>query len=156
MVKKIFFSFHYSRDEYRVSKVISCKAMKEYQFEFEKLKGKSDKKIKKWIEGQLKNTSVTVVLIGNQTANRKWVKYEIKRSIELDKGLIGIDISEIEDENGKIDKKGPNPLSSEYPTYLWHKDNGKKNLGKWVEKAVKKSTTKDPQETLVPAPSIAF
>ncbi len=33
------------------------------------------------IRGHLKDTTVTVVLIGTGTANRPWVKYEIEQSI---------------------------------------------------------------------------
>ncbi len=35
-------------------------------------------------------TSVTCVLIGSQTANSRWVKYEIEQSIEKGNGLLGI------------------------------------------------------------------
>lgn len=36
-----------------------------------------------WIDNQLKGKSCTIVLIGAETANRKWIKYEIKKSWEL-------------------------------------------------------------------------
>jgi hypothetical protein len=35
------------------------------------------------IDNALKGTSVTAVLIGAQTASRRWVKYEIDKSVEL-------------------------------------------------------------------------
>jgi hypothetical protein len=38
----------------------------------------------------LENTSVTVVLIGTETANRPWVKYEIEQSIARKNGLLGV------------------------------------------------------------------
>jgi hypothetical protein len=80
-------------------------------------------------------TSVTVVLIGAETGKRRWVKYEIKRSIELGKGLLGIDISKIRDPRGKTDTKGPNPLPSGYPLYQWNNDDGRANIGTWIETA---------------------
>ena len=83
----------------------------------------------------MKGTSVTVVLIGRETANRKWVKYEIEKSINDGKGLIGIDISKIRDQNGQTDETGTNPLPSRYPRYAWNNDNGRDNLSKWIEQA---------------------
>ena len=43
--------------------------------------------------------SVTVVLIGNDTASSKWVKWEITESIRQGKGLLGI---KLKDTNGSI------------------------------------------------------
>ena len=34
--------------------------------------------------------SCVVVLIGEKTAERKWINYEIKKAIELNKGIVGI------------------------------------------------------------------
>jgi MTH538 TIR-like domain (DUF1863) len=48
---------------------------------WEQIKRKGDQAIQNWIEQQLNGTSVTVVLIGAETGKRRWVKYEIKRSI---------------------------------------------------------------------------
>ena len=72
---------------------------------------------------------------GAETGKRRWVKYEIKRSIELGKGLLGIDISKIRDPRGKTDTKGPNPLPSGYPLYQWNNDDGRANIGTWIETA---------------------
>lgn len=60
---------------------------------WESIKRQGDQAIHNWIENQLNGTSVTVVLIGSETSTRRWVKYEIKRSVERGKGLSGIDIS---------------------------------------------------------------
>ncbi|MEW6619270.1 MAG: TIR domain-containing protein [bacterium] len=38
----------------------------------------------------IKPASVTVVLIGNNTANSPWVKWEIEESKRQDKGILGI------------------------------------------------------------------
>lgn len=34
--------------------------------------------------------SCLVVLIGSTTSTRKWVKYEIQKAYELNKGIVGI------------------------------------------------------------------
>lgn len=41
---------------------------------------------------QMKGTSVTVVLFGAETYNREWVRHEIRRSYQLGKGTLAIDV----------------------------------------------------------------
>lgn len=142
MARRVFFSFHYDRDNWRVAKVRNSQVVRGYdknpfydKADWEEIKKQGKAAIKKWIDGQLKGTSVTVVLIGNQTANRPWVQYEIEKSIEDGKGLIGIDISKIKDRDGETDKTGENPLPKGYPYYRWNKDDGYENLGNWIEDA---------------------
>lgn len=104
--------------------------------EFEKVKKQGNEAIKKWIDDQLLGTSVTVILVGELTCGSRWVKYEIDKSKERGNGLLGIDISKINDwkENtsqccGKI--------PAGYDFYLWNTDDGYHNMGSWIEKAAK-------------------
>ncbi len=104
--------------------------------DFEEIKKKGDTAIQSWIDGQLKGTSVTVVLVGEKTCSSRWVKYEIEKSIELDNGLLGIDISKIKDLNENTSKRcGKIPKG--YDFYLWYKDDGYNNMGAWIEEAAK-------------------
>ena len=104
--------------------------------EFESLKRQGDDAVKRWIDGQLSNTSVTVVLVGAGTCSSKWVKYEIEASIARGNGLLGVDVSKIRDMAGRsTDRCGRIP--SGYPFYLWNNDDGYNNLGSWIEKAAK-------------------
>ena len=48
--------------------------------DWEKVKRQGDDVIKRWINKQLEGTSVTAVLIGAETSDRKWVRYEVKES----------------------------------------------------------------------------
>ncbi|BCM94156.1 hypothetical protein IAD21_06059 [Abditibacteriota bacterium] len=145
MARKVFFSFHYTRDSWRVSKVRNSNVVGTYdkspfydKAEWEKIKKSGDAAVKKWIDEQLKGTSVTVVLIGKETSSRKWVKYEIAQSIALGKGLLGIDITKITDREGNVEAgPGTNPLPAGYPVYKWNNEKGAENLGKWIEKAAK-------------------
>lgn len=106
--------------------------------DFEKIKRQGDIAIKRWIDDQLENTSVTVVLVGQQTCKSRWVKYEIDKSINRGNGLLGIDISKIKDWNKKrTERCGKIPKG--YPFYLWNNHNGFNNMGDWIEKAVKKA-----------------
>ena len=104
--------------------------------DFEKVKRQGDTAIKNWIDNQLKGTSVTVVLVGERTCASRWVKYEIKKSIEIGNGLLGIDVSKIKDLQGNTSARcGKIPTG--YSFYLWNNDDGFNNMGDWIEKAAK-------------------
>lgn len=142
MARRTFFSFHYERDVWRASIVRNSSKLKSNIdpewidasiWEDEKKKG--DAAVKKLIDNALKGTTVTAVLIGAETSKRKYVGYEIDKSIERGNGLFGIYIHNIEDTAGKKDTKGANPLPSGYQTYDWINDDGYKNLGSWVDAA---------------------
>jgi hypothetical protein len=103
---------------------------------FETLKKNGDAAIKAWIDNQLNGTSVTVVLVGRDTCNSRWVKYEIEKSEEIGNGLLGIDISKIKDLNGNTTERcGQIPKGHDF--YYWNNDDGYHNLGDWIEKAAK-------------------
>ena len=144
MARNVFFSFKYldvSRAMVvRNSWVTQGKEASGFidSADFEKVKRKGDQAIKNWIDSQLKGTSVTVVLVGEKTCSSRWVKYEIEQSIERGNGLIGVDISKIKDLKGNTTARcGEIPKG--YDFYLWNKNDGYNNLGKWIEKAAKKS-----------------
>ena len=142
MARRTFFSFKY-RDVSRamvVRKSWVTQSREAAGFvdaaEFEKIKKQGDAAIQKWIDNQLHGTSVTVVLVGEQTCNSDWVKYEIEESAEIGNGLLGIDISKIKDLN-KETSKCCGKLPKGYPFYLWNKDGGYDNMGEWIEEAAK-------------------
>ena len=107
--------------------------------DIEKLKRSSDVAVKNWIDNQLRNTSVTCVLIGSQTYNSRWVRYEINESISRGNGLLGVYIHRIEDMRGFISPQGMNPLPNSplYKIYDWVANNGYENLGDWIEEAAR-------------------
>jgi len=140
MARRVFFSFKYkdvSRSMVvRNSWVTQGKEAAGFidAADFEELERQGDKAIKNWIDNQLKNTSVTVVLVGAQTCSSEWVEYEIQRSTEIGNGLLGIDISKIKDLQGNTSERcGKIPKG--YDFYLWNNDNGYDNMGEWIEKA---------------------
>lgn len=141
-MRKVFFSFHYGRDKWRVGVVrnsnVAGKAFENPYYDragWEAVKKKGDSAIKAWIDSQIKGTSVTAVLVGQETSTRKWVKYEIDETIRLGHGLIAIDISHIKNEKKEVDTTGPNPVPKYYSYYQWNNHNGRENLGDWIEKA---------------------
>jgi hypothetical protein len=159
MARSIFIAFHYQQDIWRVNVVRNHYLTKGTYKDagywdhslWEETKKKGDDAIKKIIKEGMKDTTVTVVLIGSQTAQRKWVNYEILESHNRGNGMLGIYIHQIKDKSGLKSAKGQNPfgnftikrngqkvyLSEIYPTYDWIDDDGYKNFGSWVEKAAK-------------------
>lgn len=154
MTRRVFFSFHYNRDVRRIVQVRNSWVIRPdgaaqpfYDAaEFEEAKKRAGG-IEKWIEEQMRGTSVTVVLFGAETYDREWVRYEIKRSHELGKGILAIDIHNIKDPQKGADVQGRNPLdywsvngtsfSKIYKTYDWVVDDGYKNMPAWIEAAAK-------------------
>lgn len=66
--------------------------------------------LKRLINTGLDNTSVTVVLIGSETYARRWVHYEIMKSIQRCNKVLGVHINNIRNRNGVVHTKGPNPF----------------------------------------------
>lgn len=83
--RQVFFSFHYNNDSWRAAQVKNMGKVSDSSTfsanEWEEVKEKSDSKIKDWIDGQMVKRSCLVVLIGKNTANRKWINYEINKAI---------------------------------------------------------------------------
>ena len=77
---------------------------------WEEAKRKNPAAIKALIDAELKNTSVTVILIGSGTYERRWVRYEIFKSIYQYNKVIGIHINAIKDKYSQTKTLGPNPL----------------------------------------------
>jgi len=77
-------------------------------WESEKLKKAND--IKDLIDYGMQKTSVTAVLIGQETAHRRFVKYEIIKSFERGNGILGIHINRIRGRDQAISARGLNPL----------------------------------------------
>jgi len=158
MARKVFFSFHYARDVRRVVQVRNSwvvlpgdSAQPFYdKAEFEAAKRRAGG-IERWIEEQMAGTSVTVVLFGAETYHRPWVRHEIKRSHELGKGIIAIDLHGVKDPQLGVDDRGANPLAywqakrngvdvpftQLYSTYSWVAGNGYANMPTWIEAAAR-------------------
>ncbi len=114
--KQVFFSFHYSRDAWRASQIRNMgKVDGGSTFsdnDWEEVRYKTDAKIKEWIDSQLAQRSCLVVLVGFETSQRKWVKYEIEKAMKLHKGIVGIRINKLKNEKGEQDSNGSNPFYS--------------------------------------------
>ncbi len=117
MARRCFFSFHYQDViDFRANVVRNHNITKDDNGGFfdasiwETAKKQGDVALKRLINSGLGNTSATVVLIGSNTFSRRWVQYEIMKSIERGNIVIGIHINGIRDRHGTVRPQGPNPF----------------------------------------------
>jgi len=116
MARRTFFSFHYKPDNWRASQVRQMGALEGNSpvsdNDWEAVTKGGNDAIEKWIQGQLSGRSCTIVLIGESTAGRKWINYEISESWKAGKGVLGVHIHNLLDSNQKQAAKGKNPFAS--------------------------------------------
>lgn len=160
MARKCFYSFYYKEDSWRVATVKNIGAIEGQSLvsanEFEELKRKGDKAVADWIDKNMIGRSTVIVLIGTNTASRKWVDYEIENGFNNGKALLGIHIHRLLDKDGNASSKGANPFSKftvgndKKPLTNWAKtydpsgtdskgvyDTIKNNIEAWVEEAIR-------------------
>lgn len=117
MARRVFFSFHHTRDAWRTGTIRNIGAIEDGSKElsdndWEKVKLGGEPAIKRWIDNQLNGTSCLVVLIGRDTSSRPWVKYEIQKAWNDRKGVLGVFIHGLKDSAGMTSMRGSNPFSS--------------------------------------------
>ncbi len=114
MARRCFYSFHYEPDNWRVSTVRNIGTIEGNKpvtdNDWETVKKGGDSAIKKWIADQMHGRSCTVVLVGTNTANRKWIDHEIAVSWNAGMGVVGIYVHGLKDANGLTAAKGNNPF----------------------------------------------
>lgn len=112
--RRVFFSFHYDRDNWRTSQVRNIGAIQGSKpvdaNAWEEVKRRGDFAIREWIDARIDRGSCVIVLVGSETADREWVRYEIERAWTEGKGLLGIYIHNLRDMDGKQSRKGRNPF----------------------------------------------
>lgn len=109
----VFYSFHYERDVHRVQLIRNMGSVEGQKLlnaqEWEAVRARGTKAIQNWIDEQMKWKNAVVVLIGAETASRRWVKYEIQRAWDLRKPLLGIRIHGLSS-MGTTDTEGADPF----------------------------------------------
>lgn len=125
MARRVFYSFHYKPDVMRVSQVRNIGALESNRpatdNDWETVKSGKDIAIKRWITAQMKGRTCTVVLIGENTANREWINHEIIKSWDDGMGVVGIRIHGLKNTDGYIANMGKNPFD-----YIGYGNTGKK------------------------------
>jgi hypothetical protein len=158
MARQVYFSFHYQRDIQRANVVRNSQTIRAedeivgyYDHSlWEEAQTKGDAAIRALIDSGMAGASVTAILIGAETYQRKWVLYEIVESHNAGMGLLGIYLNNIPGWDSSTEPPGPNPfdyvsiptvlggrqpLSARYPTYDWVFGNGYNNAASWIEAA---------------------
>jgi len=160
--RQVFYSFHFDNDVMRVQQIRNIGALEDNKpvsaNDWEEIKKKGDAGIKKWIDDNMNYRSCVVVLVGEKTAARPWVKYEIEKAWKDGKGVLGIYIHNLscpkktkDTGNGKC-TQGANPfdqftftggqkMSSVVKCYNPKSDDAynaiKDNIEDWIEAAIK-------------------
>ena len=109
MARSVYFSFHYQDvADFRANVVRNSGKFRSKGDQFrdssiwEEAEEKKVKAIKALIDQELFGVSVTCVLIGNETYLRRWVRYELVKSFEMNKGQVAVGINWIKGKDGNI------------------------------------------------------
>lgn len=119
MPPRVFFSFHYDDvASFRANVVRNHGLLRDTGtagfidasiWEDAELHG--DNSVMRLIDSGLQNTSVTCVLIGTLTWQRKWVRYEVMKSYDRGNRLLGVHINGVRDRFQRAYTNGGNPFS---------------------------------------------
>jgi hypothetical protein len=160
MARKAFYSFHFIPDNWRASQVRQMGVIEGNapvsDNDWEAVKKGGDDAIKKWIDGQMAGKGCAIVLIGSNTAGRKWINYEIVKAWDDNKGVLGVYIHNLKGSDKTQSTKGANPFDhvtlgttgSKLSTVVRSYDAPyadstdvyayiKNNLSDWIETAIK-------------------
>lgn len=115
MAKTVFYSFHYTRDVHRVQLVRNVNALEGQPLlnaqEWEQVKGRGRVAIENWIDEKMKYKRAVIVLVGQETAERPWVRYEIDKAWRDRKPLLGVRIHGLS-AMGSVDRAGSDPFKA--------------------------------------------
>jgi hypothetical protein len=119
MAKRVYFCFHYQDvADFRANVVRNhwmTKADRESAGFFdaslwENARKQGDVALKRLINSGMDGTSTTCILIGSQTYARRWVRYEIMKSVKRGNSIFGIHINSIQSKDRTTKPLGANPL----------------------------------------------
>jgi len=120
MPKRVYFAFHYQDVcDFRANVVrnhnfvggVESAGYYDHSI-WEEAKNTSPLTLKRLINGELEGTSVTAILIGSQTWARRWVRYELMKSIERGNKVIGVHINGIKGKDSQVKPNGANPFDN--------------------------------------------
>lgn len=115
MARRVFFSFHFDKDVMRVQQIRNIGAIEGNKpvtpQKWEEVKKQGKAAIEKWIDDNMLGKSCVVVLVGEDTAKRPWVDYEIRKGWDSGKAVLGVYIHNIKCPNSGTGTKGANPFA---------------------------------------------
>ncbi|MCK5492348.1 MAG: TIR domain-containing protein [Candidatus Omnitrophica bacterium] len=143
MTRMVFFSFHY-KYVWKVNQIRSmpnvigtaAAGFKDSSL-WEETKKKSDGAIKSLIDKGLEGTSVTVVFVTYGAVNRRYINYEIEKSLKRGNGLVAVQIHHLKDQFGNTGSPGSMPSQIEANGFKAYKYTNKDSLARWIEQAAK-------------------
>ena len=143
MARRVFFSFDYNLD-WKVNQIRSMPniigtAAAGFQDAslWEEAEKKSVNSLRLIIDNGLQNTSVTVVCVTYGTSTRRWINYEIDKSLEKGNGLVAIQIHHLRDQNRDTGSPGAIPKQIEANGFKAYKYSNKESLERWIEEAAR-------------------
>lgn len=150
----VFYSFHFDADVMRVQLIRNIGAIDDNKpvsnNDWEEVRRKGSTAVRHWIDDNMKYRRCVVVLIGRQTAERPWVRYEIEKAWNDRKGLLGIYVHNVKCPNTGKCAKGVNPfdyvkagasrlssvITCHDPNPLDAYNDIRNNLERWVQTAI--------------------
>jgi len=117
--RRVFFSLHYQKDIWRAQQVRQHWATKDTRLASgffdgsleEAAKKNGGLAVKRMINAGLVGASTLCVLIGAETYSRRWVHYEIFKSIEEGMGVFGVRIHGLKNSAGYTAVRGTDPFA---------------------------------------------
>lgn len=93
MSRKIFISYHHQNDQYwanRLGEILESQGYTDRSLG-ERIDSSDDAYIYRRIrEGYIRGSSVTIVLLGSETSERKWIDWETHATLDMKHGLLAV------------------------------------------------------------------
>lgn len=102
----VFLSYHYDSDNKiarQITEIINTDTINIFTVIREDEKEKDDEIVKNWVDEKIKGTRITILLISKETLDRKYVSYELEKSLSQRNSIIPILIDS--EENAFDDEK---------------------------------------------------
>ena len=143
----IFISYHYDSDNKiarEITEIINTDKINIFTVVRESEKIKDAEIIKNWVDEEIKRTRITILLISAETLNRKYVSYELSKSLLNGNSIIPI---LIDSEENAFNEDGINSVKQKLDVELsgrnlkirkWFQENGKENILRWLNEALEK------------------
>lgn len=115
MPHRVFLSYHHRLDAERALQIRDCGLVEPTDLASDRVWAAicraGDTAVRRWIDEQMDEADCVVVLIGQITAGRKWIDYEVQKAWREGRGLLGIHIHNLKNHNGSQTSKGANPFA---------------------------------------------
>jgi len=108
MAKKVFISYNYDNDKHYKNLLLAWDKNSEFDFSLYdqsvdvSVDSTDAAAIRRVISNKINNSTYFLCLIGKKTHNSGWVKWEIKKAIELKKRLVAVKIESTNTSPGEI------------------------------------------------------